>query len=156
MQLIDLINQEKSMEFSSFNSQIAWELGTQLRFQAEQLNAPVIIEVYAFGLTLFLSALPGSKRDNYDWLQRKRNTVLRFGRSSMYVGEYHRNTKSQPFEQLQHIDHTKYSAHGGSFPINLKGCGLIGAITVSGLPQREDHNLIVAVLEAFNLDSQHG
>jgi len=28
----------------------------------------------------------------------------------------------------------------------VRGVGLVGAITVSGLPQRDDHALIVAVL----------
>jgi uncharacterized protein (UPF0303 family) len=39
-----------------------------------------------------------------------------------------------------------YADHGGSFPISVKGVGCVGAVTVSGLPQREDHALVVQVL----------
>src|SRR5215469_1195291 len=37
-----------------------------------------------------------------------------------------------------------FAAHGGGFPILLEGTGCIGTITVSGLPQREDHALALA------------
>jgi uncharacterized protein (UPF0303 family) len=30
--------------------------------------------------------------------------------------------------------------------VHVEGAGIVGAITVSGLPQREDHNLVVEVL----------
>ena len=39
-----------------------------------------------------------------------------------------------------------YAAHGGSFPINVAGAGIVGSVTISGLPQREDHNLVVEAL----------
>jgi uncharacterized protein (UPF0303 family) len=39
-----------------------------------------------------------------------------------------------------------FAAHGGSFPIIVRGTGCIGAVTVSGLPQRDDHNLVVEAL----------
>ena len=40
----------------------------------------------------------------------------------------------------------KYAFHGGGFPIRLKSTGLIGTICVSGLPQEQDHQMIVDVL----------
>ena len=39
-------------------------------------------------------------------------------------------------------------SHGGSFPITVDGVGCIGVVTVSGLPQRDDHELVVEALAA--------
>jgi uncharacterized protein (UPF0303 family) len=44
------------------------------------------------------------------------------------------------------LEERDYAAHGGCFPLILRGTGCVGTIAVSGLPQREDHELIVAVL----------
>ena len=40
-------------------------------------------------------------------------------------------------------------AAGGAFPIRVRGVGLVGTVTVSGLPQLEDHRLVVTTLERF-------
>ena len=40
------------------------------------------------------------------------------------------------------------SSHGGSFPLHVAGVGCVGAVTVSGLPQRDDHALVVEALAA--------
>ena len=39
-----------------------------------------------------------------------------------------------------------YAAHGGGFPVWVKGVGCVGSIIVSGMPQRDDHNLVVAAM----------
>jgi uncharacterized protein (UPF0303 family) len=44
------------------------------------------------------------------------------------------------------LEERDYAAHGGCFPLLLRGTGCVGTIAVSGLPQREDHELIVAAL----------
>jgi uncharacterized protein (UPF0303 family) len=36
-----------------------------------------------------------------------------------------------------------YAADGGSFPLHVEGAGVVGSVTVSGLPQRADHDLVV-------------
>ncbi|MEV0503356.1 heme-binding protein, partial [Streptomyces spectabilis] len=44
----------------------------------------------------------------------------------------------------------RYAAHGGAFPIGVEGVGVIGTVTVSGLPQVADHALVVEALERFS------
>ena len=145
MTLTELLEQEEKLQFTEFNNQIAWRLGVEIKKLGEEQKSPIAIEIYAFGQVIFCYAMPGSVLDNLDWMRRKRNAVLRFGHSSLYIGEHSRISEC-PFEQLQHIDQKEYCAHGGSFPIRLKHSGLIGAATVSGLPQLEDHALIINAL----------
>ena len=102
--------------------------------------------------TLFLcatvtSAGKGVTPGNEDWLRRKRNTVLRFGRSSMRVGlELER--EGTTLEARQGLMLADFAAHGGGFPLLLRGTGCVGAVVVSGLTQREDHELAVAAIGA--------
>ncbi|MGX9522529.1 heme-binding protein [Vibrio mediterranei] len=67
---------------------------------------------------------------------------------SYYHGQYNAS-KLRKFEHQAHHDAKKYCAHDGSFPIRIKGSGLVGAITVSGLPQADDHSLIVNTLRGY-------
>jgi uncharacterized protein (UPF0303 family) len=39
-----------------------------------------------------------------------------------------------------------YASHGGSFPLRLQNVGVLGTVTVSGAPQREDHDIVVMAL----------
>ena len=39
-----------------------------------------------------------------------------------------------------------FAVHGGAVPIMLKGTGCVGAVTVSGLPQRDDHRIVVEAM----------
>lgn len=144
--LSKLLAQEHELQFSQFYNEIAWELGASLKRAAEKLSVSVVIEVYAFERVLFSYAMSGTSSDNQDWVRRKRQSVMRFGHSSYYLGQYN-TSKQREFESQDHIDATQYCAHGGAFPIRIKGSGLIGAVTVSGLPQEDDHNLVVVALK---------
>ncbi|MEH6628032.1 MAG: heme-degrading domain-containing protein [Motiliproteus sp.] len=137
-----LFEQETDLQFSHFNHDTAWHLGTWLQQRSQSSQLAVAIEIYAFGQILFSCALPGSSPNNFDWIRRKRNSVLHFGHSSFYLGQSQRD-KQQIFEDQPHIDAREFCGHGGSFPIRLQASGLVGAVTVSGLPQAEDHALVV-------------
>ena len=39
-----------------------------------------------------------------------------------------------------------FAAHGGAFPLLVRGVGPVGTVVVSGLPQVEDHRMVVAAL----------
>jgi uncharacterized protein (UPF0303 family) len=41
-----------------------------------------------------------------------------------------------------------HADHGGSFPLRVRGAGVVAAITVFGLPSRKDHDLVVSTLAA--------
>ena len=53
------------------------------------------------------------------------------------------------FEEKSRLDRDLYAADGGCFPVLIRRVGAVGTITVSGLPQAEDHELLVRVLRAF-------
>ena len=39
--------------------------------------------------------------------------------------------------------------HGGAFPLAVEGAGVIGTVVVSGLPQLDDHAMVVKALHQF-------
>lgn len=143
--LKELLTQEDEIQLDYFNNTTAWELGNLLKSAAEELSVAIAIEVYAFEHVLFTYFMPGTNKDNHDWVRRKRQSVMRFGHSSYYQGQYNA-AKNRDFEAQPHIDPKEYCAHGGSFPIRIKNSGIIGAVTVSGLPQEMDHQLAVEAL----------
>ena len=110
-------------------------------------GAPIAIDVSLRDRTLFHCVLPGSTTDNAEWIRRKRNTVLRLWRSSYAVGRaLALSGKTQ--EAAHNLPLADYAVHGGGFPLLLHGTGCIGAVTVSGLPQRDDHIFVVDGLAA--------
>ena len=46
------------------------------------------------------------------------------------------------------LDPRLFAAHGGAFPILVRSVGPVGVVVVSGLPQVEDHRMVVAALRA--------
>ena len=46
------------------------------------------------------------------------------------------------------LSEVDYAAHGGGFPLVVTGTGTIGSVVLSGLPQRDDHSLVIEALAA--------
>lgn len=140
-----IAKQEQRLKFPAFAEESAWRLGCRLRDIALARNAPLVIGVERFGYPLFFCALPGSTPDNVAWARRKSNVVARFHRSS-YGMALELEQKNTTLADRFGLALTEFAAHGGSFPIAVLGAGVIGSVTVSGLPQRVDHELVVEAL----------
>ena len=143
-----LDHEELTLQFERFDHDTAWELGMALVAKARAAAAPVAVDVRRNGHQLFHAALPGTAPDNDEWIARKIRVVDRFGRSSLNVGERARQA-GMTFEEQMRLDPDRYAAHGGAFPITVRGVGVVGAVAVSGLPQLDDHKLVVEVLSEF-------
>ena len=103
------------------------------------------VEIELAGQVLFTAATPGATPGQADWIRRKRNVVRRFARSTYAIGRM-LERDAQTMEDRHGLSLADYAAHGGGFPLIVDGTGPIGTIICSGLPQREDHELVVAAI----------
>lgn len=145
----ELEAQEASLVLAHFTYDDAWLLGSLLVELAREREAPVAIDIRRGPQQLFHCALPGSTADNDVWIDRKRRVVEHYGASSYLVGTRFR-AKGSTFEESSRLDPNLYAAHGGSFPIAVEGAGVVGTVTVSGLPQAEDHKMVVEALRRLH------
>jgi uncharacterized protein (UPF0303 family) len=143
--LAELAAEEDELQLARFTNEDAWTLGTALvtRARAEQL--PVAVEVSRHSHQLFHAAMTGATPDNDSWIQRKARVVHRFGHSSLYVGQRSREAGTT-FDEQFGLDPQLFAAHGGGFPLIVRDVGPIGVVVVSGLPQVEDHRMVVTAL----------
>lgn len=143
--LAKLALQEERLVFNHFDALVAWELIAALKARAEAQKAAIAIDVTLTSMPLAYLALPGTTPDNADWVRRKRNTVFKLFKSSYATGRKLEQQKTSLEEKLA-LPARDYVSHGGCVPIRVAGAGFIGTLTVSGLPQREDHNWAVAAI----------
>jgi uncharacterized protein (UPF0303 family) len=137
--------QERELRLARLDVRVAWELGVRLRTLADERGLAVVIDVRRFGQQLFYAALEDTTPDNVEWVRRKSNVVARFHRSSYAVG-LGLEKKSTSLTESHGLPLADYATHGGSFPLNVEGVGVVGSVAVSGLPQRADHELVVEAL----------
>jgi uncharacterized protein (UPF0303 family) len=143
--LAELAAEEEELQFSTFTNDDAWALGSALVATARGGDLPVAVDITRNRHRLFHAALPGATPDNDSWIERKTRVVDRFGHSSLYVREASL-AKGTTFEVQFGLDPGRYAAHGGAFPVLVRSVGPVGVVVVSGLPQVEDHRLVVAAI----------
>ena len=144
--------QEEVLQFTAFDADTAWRLGSLLRDKLLARGGGGSVEIEVAGQLLFACVTPGATPGQANWIRRKRNTVHHFARSTYAVGrKLERDGATLPGRHgLSDADHV---AHGGGFPIVLRGTGMIGTVVFSGLPQRDDHNFVVdALAEVLGVD----
>lgn len=142
--IVILTEQEKRLVFPSFSEEDAFQIGSALKARADRENVPLVIDVSLWDRRLFYFARPGSTCDNEDWVRRKFNMARRVHKSSYRAGrELSAAGLTLKDRSLTDAD---YAAHGGAFPIRLANAGAVGAVTISGLPQRDDHNWVASAI----------
>jgi len=135
----------ETLHFPSFNFDDALAIGLDLVETGRRKALPIAIDVTVNQQQLFHAALPGSSPDNDQWVLRKGRVAARFFKSSLAIATDLR-IKGKTIEEVHGLPSTEYAPSGGSVPVLVKGAGVIGTITVSGLPDVEDHEMVVGAM----------
>ena len=146
--IVQIKVQEERLRFSKFDEADAWALGSLLRAASIARKLPMVIDIRVVGRALFFAALPGASPDNAEWARRKINTVMRYHKATYRISR-EITLSGQKLDESRGVHPIDIAAAGGGFPIHIIGTGVVGAMAVSGVPQREDHNLVVECLCQF-------
>ena len=146
--IAELERQQQELQFRRFTNDDAWELGSLLVELGRSRGLVLTVDIRRHGHQLFHAALAGTAADNDSWVERKIRVVNRFGDSSYLVGR-RLALAGRTLDEGAGIDPILYAAHGGSFPIIISDVGVVGTVTVSGLPQADDHALVVEAISTF-------
>lgn len=135
--------QEQELVLAEFDEAVAFSLGSAIRDRALTEGLSLVVDIRTWDRQLFFAATAGTTADNAEWVRRKVNSVRRFQRASYRLvlerGE-------APFPPQSGADPADYVIAGGGFPIRVTGAGIVGSLTISGLPGRSDHGVAVAAL----------
>jgi uncharacterized protein (UPF0303 family) len=143
----ELEDQEQRLQFTRFDNHDAWVLGSRLVELATARASAVTIDIRRHGHQLFHAALPGTTPENDSWIERKIRVVDRFAASSLLV-RLRLADSGRTLDEDLGVDPALYAAHGGCFPLRIRDVGVVGTVTVSGLPQVQDHALVVEAIES--------
>jgi uncharacterized protein (UPF0303 family) len=148
-----IAEQEAKLVFDHFNEDTAFEIGGYVRDAAKAIGKGIAVGVYLWDRTLFYGATAGASEGNRGWVERKAKLV-RLQMKSSYRIVLERSDKPRMLEPNWAIEATEYAIAGGAFPISIKGVGPIGAVAVSGLAERDDHEFArSAIARALGLDA---
>jgi len=135
--------QELELVLPALDEAVVFDIGSAIRNRAVTEGLSLVVDIRTWDRQLFFAATPGTSSDNAEWVRRKINSVKRFHRASYRLvlerGE-------EPFSVQSGADPADYVIAGGGFPLRVPGAGIIGSLTISGLPGRKDHGVAVDAL----------
>lgn len=141
MDSASLKTEAETLILPRFDEALALDLGRILTDLGLAEGLPIVIDIRTADRTLFHAALPGSAPLNDLWARRKSATALVFQEASFLVGT--RNREKGETLAKHGLGEADHADHGGAVPIRVAGTGMVAVATVSGLPQAEDHALVV-------------
>ncbi|OXJ19808.1 heme-degrading domain-containing protein [Burkholderia sp. AU6039] len=128
-----------------FDAAVARRMGEIAVNLASRRGLPIAVSIVGEQAPLFYCALDGSDSGDSDAIRRRQNTVLRFGLSSLAVGERFRRAGWSL--QSQGLSDDDYALDGGGVPLRIAGTGIVGAMTIAGLDSEHNHALVVESLQ---------
>lgn len=136
----------KRIELDKFDNRMAFDMGSKVIELAKNKNQHIAIEIIRLNHTIFLYVDDGLPMDKHNWLRRKANVAKQFEESSLSV----KNDLKEgniTLDRTFALDEKDFLAKGGAIPIFVKGVGMVALITVSGLHDEEDHEIIINALK---------
>lgn len=140
----------RRIELDSFSNRIAFDMGVKIIDLAKSRNQHIAVEVCRLNHTIFLYVDDTLPVDKHNWLRRKANIARQFEESSLSV-KNDLKEGNMNLEKTFGLDERDFLAKGGAIPIFVKNGGMIAIITVSGLHDEEDHNIIIEALKGSYL-----
>lgn len=140
-----IIEQEQGLVFPAFDEHAAFAIGTGIRERAVRESLALVADIRLWDRPLFYCAMPGTTAENPNWVRRKVNAVQRLHKST-YRMVLEAGGERRLFPDHLDMPPTDFVMAGGSFPIRVRDAGVIGAVTVSGLPERNDHEVVVGAI----------
>ncbi|MBC2835188.1 heme-degrading domain-containing protein [Paragemmobacter straminiformis] len=143
----DFETEAASLSLPEFSEETALRLGLTVVNMAKLDKLPIVVNIRTQDRTLFHAALPGSAPLNDNWARRKSNTAFAFRKASFHAQAV---MKAKDEDLSKHgLNSTDYAPQGGAVPICVKGAGMVACLTVSGLPQADDHALAVRAIRTL-------
>ena len=117
-----------------------------MRAEALAKNLPIVIDIRQGDTPLYSVMLPGATAENFDWARRKRNLTLLTKKDTWQLAQLRAQGKD-PIVELN-LNEKDYASHGGCIPVFVND-EIVATVTVSGLPQQDDHELALKHLESL-------
>ena len=143
--LLEIIEeQENALVFDSFTNEDALTLGNILADITKDVPMPITIRIFLDDIIVYQYTMKGDEETRFGWTYRKYQLIKKTGHSSM-----HGKVRAMFLDELQDL-YAQTDVYGfgcGGVPIKIKNEGIIGAATISGLPDPADHLLVVKGME---------
>lgn len=141
-----LEKQEEILVFDEFSNEDALKLGNILAEITENVENPISIRVFMNDTIVFQYTMDCDSEVRFGWTYRKYQLIKKTGHSSM-----HGKVRAMFLDELKELTAKpdEYGFGCGGFPITVRNEGIIGALTLSGLPDPADHLYVVKALETM-------
>ena len=142
----DLEAEFSRFRFTAMDHEAAVALGEDLVRRSRAKGWPMAVSVKLGDHEVFHVALPGATPINDNWIRRKRNLIELTGEPTFLVGQ-RLAAEGKTLDDLN-LDEVDFAPAGGGYPLIVNDV-VVGSVIVSGVPQQDDHALVVEALTAL-------